>query len=133
MDKLRKFLDGKNSSHPVTYGYDYHTGPEKGYHSGGGGYLLSKGAFSLLGSTLVNNNSYCTNSGYEDVDVAHCLRKLKVYPEKSIDEKGRERFHALNVKRHYLGDWSAPYGWIVGFAANPLKVKIQMYPFFFNS
>ncbi len=38
-----------------------------------------------------------------------------------MDEKGRERFHALNMKRHYLGDWSKPYGWIVGFAANELK------------
>ena len=53
--------------------------------------------------------------------MANCLRILKVYPEKSLDEKGRERFHALNIKRHYLGDWSKPYNWIVNFASNKLK------------
>ena len=44
-----------------------------------------------------------------------------------MDEKGRERFHALNMKRHYLGDWSKPYGWIVGFAANELKKGLEPY------
>ncbi len=64
MDNLRKFVSNKNSSFPVTYGYDYHTKVEKGYHSGGAGYLLSKGAFNVLSSTLSKNYSYCPRSGY---------------------------------------------------------------------
>ena len=41
------------------------------------------------------------NLGTEDVDVARCLRRLGVYPNKSIDEFGRERFHPLSLFGHY--------------------------------
>lgn len=62
-----------------------------GYHSGGGGYLMSREALKRLGSTLANDYKFCKNSGTEDVDVGKCLRKLGVYPNSSLDELGRER------------------------------------------
>jgi hypothetical protein len=65
MDNLRKFISNKNSSIPVTYGYDYHTKVEKGYHSGGAGYLLSKSAFISLSSALSNNYNFCPRSGFK--------------------------------------------------------------------
>ena len=41
--------------------------------------------------------------GTEDVDIARCLRRLGVYPNKSIDDFGRERFHPLSISGHYNG------------------------------
>ena len=48
VDNLRQFVADKNSSSPVTFGYDFKVYIEKGYHSGGGGYLLSTKMFSNL-------------------------------------------------------------------------------------
>jgi glycoprotein-N-acetylgalactosamine 3-beta-galactosyltransferase len=98
IDNLRKFLSDKNASMPVTYGYDFKLIVEKGYHSGGAGYVLSNEAFSRLGYALNNNYSFCKNTGTEDVDVAICLRKLQVYKNSSLDELERERFHPLNIE-----------------------------------
>lgn len=72
-------------------------------YKGGAGYVLSKEAFGRLGRQLEKNQSYCQITGTEDVDVARCLRRLGVYPNKSIDEQGRERFHPLDLGYHYLG------------------------------
>jgi glycoprotein-N-acetylgalactosamine 3-beta-galactosyltransferase len=43
VDNLRLFLNDKNPNLPVDYGYDFKVKVEGGYHSGGGGYVLSKG------------------------------------------------------------------------------------------
>lgn len=43
VDNLRLFLSDKNSSLPVDYGYDFKIIVPGGYHSGGAGYVLSKG------------------------------------------------------------------------------------------
>ena len=120
-DNLLEFLQDKNQSDPVTYGYDL-KGEEFNitgvYHQGGAGYLLSKEAFKRIGSALETNYSFCPNSGIEDVDIAICLRKLGVYPKPSLDEHGRERFHAHSAKNHYKG--TNP-DWLIRMAANPLK------------
>ena len=122
VDNLRKFVSDKNPSSPVTYGYDFKVIVQNGYHSGGGGYLLSNEAFKRLGGMLNNDYKYCPNTGKkclafiffslyfififlgtEDVDIARCLRRLGVYPNKSIDDSGRERFHPLSISGHYNG------------------------------
>ncbi len=110
VDNLRNFLSGENSTAPVTYGYDFKVIVDKGYHSGGGGYVLSNEALNRLGSRLTTNLTSCVNTGTEDVDVAKCLRILRVFPKKSIDELGRERFHPLSVNDHLTGyypEWYA--------------------------
>jgi hypothetical protein len=71
-----------------------------------------------IGHTLNRDFSYCDDSGIEDVDVARCLRKLDVYPKKSIDKFGRERFHPFDIDTHYFGNYP---DWIHSYAANPLK------------
>ena len=58
------------------------------------------------------------HAGTEDVNVAECLRRLGVYPEKSIDDEGRERFHSLSIKANLKGDFPE---WYRRYAANPLK------------
>lgn len=118
VDNLKKFVSKKNSSTPVTYGYDFKVIVDKGYHSGGGGYLMSNEAFRRIGSKLNEDFKYCPNTGTEDVDVAKCFRSLEVYPEKSVDELGRERFHPLNIHGHYQGDYP---DWMYTYASNPLK------------
>jgi glycoprotein-N-acetylgalactosamine 3-beta-galactosyltransferase len=122
VDNLKEFLKDKNSTQPVTYGYDMKPIVDQGYHSGGAGYVLSNEALRRIGSQLVSNYNFCPNSGVEDVDVAKCLRKLSVYPEKSIDEMGRERFHPLDVTSHYKGTFPQ---WLYNYSANPVKSVIK--------
>lgn len=125
IDNLRKFVANKSASDPVTYGYDFKVLVENGYHSGGGGYLLSKEAFQRLGSKLTNEYSFCGNTGIEDVDVARCLRRLKVLPKSSLDDYGRERFHLLSILDHYRGNYPQ---WLYSYASNP----VQKVTYFFS-
>ncbi len=118
VNNLRNFLKSKNPNEPVTFGYDYRVYVDSGYHSGGAGYILSKESLLRLGSKLNEDFAFCPNSGSEDVDVADCLRMLNVFPEKSIDEFGRERFHPLNLETHYGGNFP---DWLYEYASNPIK------------
>jgi glycoprotein-N-acetylgalactosamine 3-beta-galactosyltransferase len=129
VENLREFLREKNSSRiPLTYGYDFKQFVERGYHSGGAGYVLTNAAFTLLASKLTRNYSFCSISetGTEDIDVAKCLRKLSVYSASSLDENGRERFHPFTLDIHYFGEFTSPqYSWIYSMASNPVqKVSI---------
>ena len=111
VDNLRTFVLDKDKSLPVTYGYDFKVIVDHGYHSGGGGYLLSNEALNRLGAKLAQNYTNCSNSGTEDVDVARCLRQVGVYPNKSLDN-GRERFHPLDLMAHFNNvypDWMKKY------------------------
>ena len=71
----------------------------------GAGYVLSREAFNRIGHVLTNNRSLCSLTGVEDKDVAMCLRSVNVYPNKSIDELGRERFHPLNMTHYHYGQF----------------------------
>jgi hypothetical protein len=35
------------------------------------------------------------------MDVGLCLRNLGVYPKKSLDDEGKERFHIFSHRDHY--------------------------------
>ena len=118
VDNLKTFLKTKNSSQPVTFGFDFKIIVEKGYHSGGAGYVLSNEALQRIGSRLSENYTFCSNSGLEDVDVAKCLNKLGSKQETSLDEDKRERFHPYDVKIHMKGLFGS---WINAAAINPLK------------
>lgn len=122
VDNLRAFLADKNSSQPVTYGYDFKMFVEGGYHSGGGSYLLSNEALTRIGRQVSQNFSFCNNTGIEDIDVALCLRRLQVYPNKSIDELNRERFHPLSIQHHYREYFPE---WLYAYASNPVKSGIE--------
>jgi glycoprotein-N-acetylgalactosamine 3-beta-galactosyltransferase len=127
VDNLRNFLGGENPTAPVTYGYDFKVIVDKGYHSGGGGYVLSNEALKRIGSRLEANLTSCVNTGTEDVDVAKCLRLVDVFPKKSIDELGRERFHPLSAHDHLSG--RKYYQWMYKYAANLLQHVIRLYYF----
>jgi glycoprotein-N-acetylgalactosamine 3-beta-galactosyltransferase len=86
MDHLKMFLKDKKSTDPVTYGHDFlYDDIPKGYHSGGAGYVLSNEALRRMHEVLVQNDSFCETTSIdskmiEDLDVAKCLRRLKIYP-----------------------------------------------------
>jgi glycoprotein-N-acetylgalactosamine 3-beta-galactosyltransferase len=63
VENLLKFVSDKNPSSPVTYGYDFKVIVQNGYHSGGGGYLLSNEALKRLGNQLNKDYSFCPNTG----------------------------------------------------------------------
>lgn len=63
VDNLKKFLSEKNSSQPVTFGYNFKVIVKKGYHSGGAGYVLSRESLSRLGGKLAQDYNFCPNSG----------------------------------------------------------------------
>lgn len=118
VDNLRKFLSDKNSTEPVTYGYDIKRYVPMGYHSGGGGYVLSNEAFKRIGNKLNEDYKFCPNSGFEDRDVGKCLRLLDVFPKKSIDSLGRERFHPMHLSNYFYGEFT---GWWLKYSANPVR------------
>ena len=115
-DNLRLFVSDKNSNDPVTFGFHFKI--SGGYQSGGAGYLLSKEAMNRLGYKLATNNTFCPNSGLEDVDTGACLKSLNVLPKNSTDEKGRERFHVTTLANHYD---NITVDWLNTYAANPLR------------
>ena len=116
---MRKFLSNKNTSVPVSYGYNL-----KSYQSGGAGYLLSQEALFRLGKRLNRNFNSCPDTGVEDRDMARCLRKLNVNQGKSVDDNGRERFHPYNMRTHYEGSFSR---WLTDSAENPPKKVFEQF------
>jgi len=54
---------------------------------------------------------------------ASCLRQVDVYGNKSLDEDGRERFHPINIKRCFEGDYG---GWFESCTINKLKNVIEI-------
>ena len=126
VDNLRKFLSDKNPYKSVTYGFDIDLDVPGGYHSGGAGYVLSKRSFNLLGNALSKRYSFCPNSGTEDQDIGYCLRKLNVYPDKSTDNFGRERFHLFNISTHYYGYYEFLFKWAVKYSKNGMR-KVKFY------
>jgi len=103
VDNLRQFLHNKNSSEAVSYGYDFKVKAKNGYQSGGAGYVLSNQAFERLGSALINNYTFCPNSGTEDIDCISCLDSLGVKKGKSTDSLGREKFFPQNILDFFYG------------------------------
>ena len=114
-DNLRDFVATKNPSEPITFGYDYGEWVYGGYHSGGAGYLLSHEAMKRFNSDWKLRPRI---GAAEDVDIAKSLRVSNVTMGSSLDEKGRERFHALAFWNHYLGSFP---DWLVKNSKNPIK------------
>jgi hypothetical protein len=62
----------------------------------------------------------------KDVDVARCFRKLGVFPNKSIDDEGKERFHPLSITGHFNGEFP---DWLYQYASNPAQ-KVRRISFY---
>ena len=119
VDNLRTFLSDKNSSDPVTFGYNFKVIVFKGYHSGGGSYVLSRESLRRFYEAHQDPKSGCRkDGGAEDAEVAKCLRTKGVYPGRSLDAQNRELFHPLTFRGHFHGDFPR---WLWQFAENPLR------------
>jgi hypothetical protein len=88
---------------------------------------VSGEAFRRLGKQLVTDYKGCKNTGTDDVDINDCLRMLGTQMEKSIDEKGRQRWLSLNLMHHWEGDYP---DWLVKYSSHPLK-KVKFLPLIF--
>ena len=125
IDNLKSFLADKDPHLPITYGLRLHMDDiESGYLQGGAGYVLSNAALKKIGLKLLNNDSFCPNSGKEDIDVAKCLRKLSVYAGKSIDDKERERFQAFGLKAIQTGNYPE---WYYGQSQNSFRKGLDAF------
>ncbi len=103
-DNLLRFLKDKNKTEAISYGRlvgEY----SNGFLSGGGGYLMSQESFRRLASQLIRNESFCPNSGAEDVNVSQCLHKLKSRIGKSTDDSNKCRFHSNHLFTVYPSEY----------------------------
>ncbi|CAF4486110.1 unnamed protein product [Rotaria socialis] len=117
VDHLKIFLRKQSTSEPVTFGYNFKVVVEKGYHSGGASYVLSREALRRFYQAHQDPALNCRkDGGSEDVEIAHCLRKKGVYPGESLDKKNRELFHPLPFANHFLGTFP---DWLAKYAQNP--------------
>lgn len=135
VDHLQWFLSEQNASDPVTFGYNFkviillsqseiffccfQVIVEKGYHSGGGSYVLSRESLRRFYEAHRDPKSECRkDGGSEDVEIAKCLRTTGVYPGKSLDKQNRELFHPLPFGDHFRGSFP---DWLNNYAENPLR------------
>jgi glycoprotein-N-acetylgalactosamine 3-beta-galactosyltransferase len=117
IDNLYKFIESTDSKIPYTYGYNFKKVVSTGYHSGGGGVLMPYESLKRIYESIINNK--CDfKEGYGDVALGHCSHISNVKIGDSTDSFGRERFHPLNVKDHYSGNYP---DWIYSYAKNKLK------------
>ena len=108
----------------MKYSCGFQTIVSKGYHSGGGGYVLSREALRRFYQAYHESPSQCQkDGGSEDVAVAKCLRTKGVYPGKSLDKQNRELFHPLPFNDHFRGTFP---DWLLSYAENPLQV-VRLY------
>ena len=120
VDNLRNFLKTKNSSEPISYGYEL----KNGYHSGGAGYVMSHEAMNKIGQVLVKNYTFCPNTGIEDRDVRSCLKRLGVITGDSTDIFGKERFYPLNILDFYYGRLTT---WLKQNSKNSVPIKVYTF------
>ncbi|XP_077978998.1 uncharacterized protein LOC144434421 [Glandiceps talaboti] len=94
-ENVLHFLSDKDPSQPQYYGKRLIPFVKGGYNSGGSGYILSKEALRILITQAYNNPAKCRGieAVHEDLQTAHCLAGVGVYPGNSLDSQGRERFH----------------------------------------
>lgn len=118
VDNLFRFVRSRESTHPLTYGYNFRTIIDQGYHSGGAGILFTLESLKRIYHKIASGQCEVQDS-YGDLAIGRCAEVADVHMGKSVDTKGRERFHCLTPGDHYFGnlpDWIFPY------SSNSVKV-----------
>lgn len=118
VDNLFRFVRARDSGRPLTYGYNFRTIIDQGYHSGGAGILFTLESLRRIYHKIVGGQCKVQDT-YGDLAIGRCAEAADVQMGQSVDAKGRERFHCLAPGDHYFGnlpDWIFPY------SSNPVKV-----------
>jgi len=121
IDNLYKFLKSTDSKLPYTYGYNFKQVVPTGYHSGGGGVVLPIESLERLYESIITDKCPLKN-GYSDVALGQCSHISNVKLGNSTDSLERERFHPLDVRDHYGGNYP---DWMYSYAKNKVKSGID--------
>lgn len=89
---------------------------------------MSHEAFTKIGEALVNNYTFCPNTGTEDLDCVSCLESLGVHKGDSTDFFGKEKFFPQNILDFVYGK---NIGWLNEYAKNPVPLKVTQVVFRF--
>ena len=120
-DNLYKFIKLTDSKLAYSYGYNFKKVVQTGYHSGGGGVLMPTESLKRLYESI-RNNKCAFKDGYGDVALGQCSHISNVKIGNSTDSLGRERFHPLDVRDHYDGNYP---DWMYDYAKNKVKSGIE--------
>ena len=98
VENLRYFLSTQNPDDPVYFGHWFNVRVPDGYHSGGGGYVISREALRRFGE---REKGLCKDDlGAEDVHFGQCMHRLGVQPKDSIDKFGELKLEACTYYYH---------------------------------
>jgi hypothetical protein len=95
---MLRLLSSRDSDEPHFLGHRLRgPGMPRPFVSAGAGYALSRPLLQTLMQALKLNHPCLQNGGAEDITVAHCIDALAgMQAEASVDEDGREFFHAFS-------------------------------------
>lgn len=110
LENLRYFLSMFNTSMPHYFGR--HFTPFGGYNSGGAGYVFSKKALKDFNKIMKDPVRCKLKSFAEDAEVGKCLQAVKIHPEDTRDELGRETFHPFSPAYHLIPGSIPPENWL---------------------
>ena len=121
VNHLYNFILNRSYDDPVTYGYNFKTLVPTGYHSGGGGILMTYEAIKRI-SKNIENGICAEKTGYGDVALGRCAYKANITLGNSLDELGRERFHYNAFPHHFKGIHPQ---WAYDYSSNPIRNGID--------
>jgi glycoprotein-N-acetylgalactosamine 3-beta-galactosyltransferase len=117
VDNAKRFMSKINQTLPETYGLNFKMTIKGGYHSGGAGVLFTPESMKRIVNSI--HKGICNDSVvFGDLLVGLCSERSNVTLGNSLDELGRERFHAINMRTSYKGP---PQDWLYSYCSNTPK------------
>lgn len=111
MENMRYMLSAYDPTYPIYFGSRFRKFSKQGYMSGGGGYVLSRGALKQFVEVAMPNDTVCRShpGGAEDAEFGKCLNNIGTMAGDSRDSLGRGRFFPFDAATHLMGGVPAWY------------------------